>query len=541
MSLLLYGRVVTFGYVQADDTDLIQRNQPFLTDLSNLPRTFTRSYFAVAGAPDPKAYYRPLVVMSLMLDAMMAGDSPAQYHATNIALHVVAVLLLFWLLVALGAHRMVAWAATLLFAVHPVNVQAVAWLVGRNDPLMSIFGLISMLGLVAYVREPKLPALIAHLTGFALALFTKETGLLLLVVFGLYVWRLTGPVAWSWSWYGSWPGSWFWSWFRSWFRRHWVVPTTYAAVTAVWYVLRARVLAGGDQLDLGPGDYLTVAVAKAPELLLYAGKALLPFRPNTMPGVDAPGVLLGVLATGVLGWALARHVERKTALFASAWFVAFLVPVLFVVGLPAYEHRMYFPMVGLLVGLSQIPALSRSAVALRRTLIATGAMAAVFFVVAFQHTSVFENPYTYWGNGTRGTPHAPIAHINVGRLYETDGNIDLAQRHYSEALALDPTTPNANNNMGVMMTRRDDLERARQYFEAELTMYPSNLDALLNLGLYYKVTNQLDRAVALWERAIVVEPNFVPAYGELAAAADARGESDRAQAYRQRVAGLGGP
>ena len=511
--LLLYGRTVGFGYVQADDTDLVLRNQPFLIDLANAPETFRQSYFAVEGDPDPKAYYRPLAILSFMLDAQVAGAEPGWYHATNVVLHVVAVLLVFHLLTVFGTDRMLAWVLALIFAVHPANVQAVGWLVGRNDSLMTVFGVASIIGLLAYARNGRRGIAVVHLAGFALALFTKETGLLLLAVFVGCLWRVTDPVAW--------------------YRKHWLLVIGYVAIGGTWFVLRARALAGGESTGVALGDYPTIVVAKMPELVLYAGKALLPFRMNTMPGVDAAGLVLGALSIGVLGWVMIRWLEPGTSIFSAGWFFLFLAPILVIVGLPAYEHRMYFPLVGLLVGLSRIRRPSMSPAAQRRTVVGGILVAAVYFTLAYRHVGVFENPYTYWTNATTGTPFAPLAHVNVGQLYESSGDIDRAQLHYSEAIALDPRTPNANNNMGVIMTRRNDLERARAYFEAELASYPSNPDGLLNLGLYYELTGQPDRAVAMWERAIETNPGFTPAYSALAEHYEALNDVEKAALYRR--------
>lgn len=510
--LLLYGRTVSFGYVQADDTDLILRNQPFLSDFANAPQAFRQSYFADAGGPDPKSYYRPLAVLSFMLDAQIAGDEPAWYHGTNVVLHVVAVLLVFCLMTALGVDRLVAWILALIFAVHPVNVQAVGWLVGRNDTLMTVFGLASMLGLLAFARDGRRAGVVLHLVGFALALFAKETGLLLPALFVLLVWRISEPAGW--------------------YRRHWPLAVGYVTIVGTWFVLRGRALAGGEGGGIAMADYPTVILAKMPELVLYAGKALLPFRLNTMPGVDAGGIVMGVLSIVLLGWVM-RRLDSKTVMLASTWFTLFLAPVLVIVGLPAYEHRMYFPLIGLLVGLSLIGRLASSPAVQHRTVVAGILTAALFFGVAYRHVAVFRNPYTYWTNGTTGTPFAPLAHVNVGQLYESSGDIDRAQLHYAEAIALDPRTPNANNNMGVIMTRRNDLERARTYFEAELTMYPSNPDALLNLGLYHQLTGQPDRAVGMWERAIEANPNFTPAYDALAEHYEGLGEAEKAALYRR--------
>ena len=191
--LLLFGRSVSFDYVRADDVDLIAGNQAFLADLANAPSVFTRSYFEIDGElTDLETYYRPLVVLSFMLDTQVGGGDPATFHATNVALHTAVVLLLFSLALRLGAARVPAFMSALLFAVHPLTAQAVCWIVGRNDILLALFAVASLIGLDAALRGSRWGAPL-HVAAFALALFTKETGVVLLPAYGVLVWGLVWP------------------------------------------------------------------------------------------------------------------------------------------------------------------------------------------------------------------------------------------------------------------------------------------------------------------------------------------------------------
>ena len=167
--------------VQADDADLILKNRLFISQLGNIPNTFTRSYFEVDGElNDQKTYYRPLVISSLILDTQLGSGAATVYHVTNVAMHALVVFLLYSLLIAMQADRRVAGACALLFAVHPVNVQAVCWIVGRNDLLLAVWVLISMLSLIRFSRTNATTALWGHLIAFALALFTKESAIMML-------------------------------------------------------------------------------------------------------------------------------------------------------------------------------------------------------------------------------------------------------------------------------------------------------------------------------------------------------------------------
>lgn len=548
----LYARVARFDYVQADDIDLIRDNQLFLRDLGNIPRAFARSYFDIAGQPaGPKTYYRPLVILSFMLDAQVGGDAPLTYHLTNLGIHVAAILLLFVLLRRLGAASVKkvvpgfsrgvgpgltasakataagatdqgdlrAFLLALVFAVHPANTQAICWIPGRNDTLMALFALLSVIGLVVHLEAPKGRASAwpfwLHVGGFGAALFTKEAALALLGLFVLYAA--------------------FWARRLREYRRNWRLLGAYAIVLIGWYVLRRRALSGGSE-GMAAADYAETLLRNAPDLLGYLGKIVLPFHLNVMPGLTAIDAWLGLASLALIGWML-LHVERGKRMFVIGWVVLFLMPALLLPGLPAYEHRLYFPLMGIVVAASQLHVWS---VATRRrvTIAVAVGVQAIFAAVAFAHTGVFRDRYAYWSSATRGTPHAGIAHVNLGRMYESDGDHTRAAEHYRDALARDPLTPGAHNNLGTLLARQGDLPRAKVEFEREVALHPANADAHYNLGLVYKLAGRVDDAVPWWQRTIAIDPYYAAAFRELVEYYAARGDSVQAAAYLEQLKAL---
>ena len=485
--LLLYGRTVGFGFVKADDEDLIAGNRVFLSDLRHAPRAFTRSYFEVEGELTPqKTYYRPAAVLSFMLDAAWGGVSPAAYHLTNIVLHATAVGLLAALAVAWGASTRAALAAALLFAVHPVNAQAVAWIAGRNDLLMAVFGLVSM---IAFAAEPSRP--VPHVLAFALALFSKETGILFPLLAVLHHRLLAGHRL---------------------SRLHWIALGCDASIAGAWAILRARALAGmPSELTL---DTLHTVVVNAPQVLVHAGKMLVPLRLNVSPGVDAAGLAIGAAAAAVTIWAAWRLRVRRIAILAAAWALAFLVPTLVVAGLPAYEHRAYVPLMGLLA-CAAVAGRRVGRPSTDRQLVAGGAVIVLLAVLTYRRVDVFQNPLTYWTDASRDARFGPIAHVNLGQLHEAAGRPGDARREYLRALERDPMTPKAHNNLGVVLMALDEADLAVTHFREETVRLPWNADAWFNLGLWTEMHGRPGAARQYYERAIAVNPAYTPAYEKL--------------------------
>jgi tetratricopeptide (TPR) repeat protein len=248
-----------------------------------------------------------------------------------------------------------------------------------------------------------------------------------------------------------------------------------------------------------------------------------------MPGLTRVDAALGVVALLFLGWLLARLTPPWRWLVAG-WVLLFLIPALTIPGLPAYEHRLYVPLIAIIVGISRLSVWSKPS----RPLLAVAAgIGVVFAALSFAHSGVFRNRYTYWQNATRGTPFAGLAHVNLGQIAESDGDDGRAAEHYRAALAADPATPGAHNNLGVLAARRGAEAEARAEFRQEVERHPANADAYFNLGLVEKFSNRLDEAASWWERAVAVDPRHLAAHEELAGYYRAKGDLDRAERHRQ--------
>jgi hypothetical protein len=188
-AVLIYAPAWSYDFTYLDDHQLILDQQSFLQNPSSLYRVFARSYFGGSS----HTYYRPLVNLSLVLDARWTGTRPFGYHFTNVALHATACLLLLRLLLELGTTKLPSLCAALLFAAHPVHAASVAWIPGRNDLLLGGFVLSACLLLARDRRHPTLISKMGHLACVLGALFSKETALCLPLLFLACLWALGPP------------------------------------------------------------------------------------------------------------------------------------------------------------------------------------------------------------------------------------------------------------------------------------------------------------------------------------------------------------
>ena len=129
--VLLYARAVGFNYTYADDDWLIKDNLSYNSDLSNITHSFTR----ILGS----SYYRPVLVITFILEAQIAGDKILFYHITNLLLHLGGSLLVFFVLRKMGYKNLMSLFFGIFFAVHPILTPAAVWISGRNDYLLTVF------------------------------------------------------------------------------------------------------------------------------------------------------------------------------------------------------------------------------------------------------------------------------------------------------------------------------------------------------------------------------------------------------------------
>ncbi len=515
-----------------DDTDLIVDNEVFIKHLKNIPQAFRQSCFEIPGhLTDNKSYYRPMLIVSFMIDSQLHGArGSVTFHFMNILYHILACLLLYFLLLKLGTNTLSALALSLLFAVHPVNIHAVAWIPGRNDILLAIFALLSMHGLIDYYKNGKSSSLALHLFAYAGALFTKESGVILLMIYVAFMWLWMKDLAF--------------------YRRKMIIPVFYLVITVIWYLAMTAALKGHE--NIGGGDSIVnVVIHNLPYLALYIGKILLPFNLNVMPGVDTMAYVLGLVSLVVLGYVVYMIKDIRKILFCLFWFFIFLAPTLLVPELPAYEHRDYLPLIGLIIGISQAVFFVNFSFKNRNLLYALSVITLVFIIIIITRLPVYADRFVFWNDGTEGTPFAPSACVNVGQLYQdmydNDPELSPAQKKDAlknagdwnhKALLLDSTTLRGNNNYGAYLYLSGNPDAALPYFLKEIKFHPTNDDPYKNVGIYYKDKGQPDKSVYYWKKLIEMNRYYLTAYEELANYYGRTGDMAKAAMYRDQEKSL---
>jgi len=184
----IYGKSINYELTKYDDSVLITKTINFIAETANIPKLFTTScYYS-----NNYTYYRPILTLSFAIEAIMFGNNTKVYHLSNIILFIISIYLMYVFLTYLKQNTLILKFICLLIAVHPVFSSCIAWIPARNDTLLVIFLCLSFINLIKYADYNKYMNVLLFLLFFGLALFTKETSLMLIpmYIFFIYIFKL---------------------------------------------------------------------------------------------------------------------------------------------------------------------------------------------------------------------------------------------------------------------------------------------------------------------------------------------------------------
>lgn len=497
VTLGVYAVSLLNGFV-LDDAVIIVKN-PLTLSLANL-RT-------VLLSPDLiKPYYRPLNRASYLFDYWIFGMNPMWYHAANIIIHMMNAILLYLIARRVLLNRGGAVAAALLFAIHPVNSEAVNFIAARNTLLSLFFMLASVLAFMQAkakgVRWPLLSALL-----FFCGLLSKETAFMGIALIGLYCVRpLPGDVSEK-------------------MRTRLLSLVPYILFIAVYFALRVYSLQGiiGTKTpDVGLFDRLARnyrIIPKYISLLVFPADLTVCHSVPTTGFFNSPWLLLVMwVAVFAAIWLIVRCRDRA-ALFGLAWCILNYLPIANIVPIPSdsmTERYVYVPAVGVfLVAGAAFARLFASTRMKRSTMTAAAIIILAFAAMTVWRNLDWKDEYSLFASAVKRNPESSDAHYNFGTALREKGDLTAARLEWDTALKLDPVNSDALIQMGTLEAVKGDLEKAEYYYTVALRSPGGRSDpdksmAYYNLGKVYEKRQRPDLALRHYERFLqVVSPYYV--------------------------------
>lgn len=508
-------------------------------------------------------HYVPLSWMTLGLDYELWGMNPSGYHLTNLLLHTASAVVVYFVarrlmaevLVGRGARLTAAFAA-LLFAVHPLRVESVAWVTERRDVLSGLFYFSSIL---AYLRWRDASSnrrwYVAALALFAAALLSKATSMTLpavLLIIDVYPLRRIGGAV---------------GWWSAAARRVYAELAPFAVLAAGTAALSIVALHPPAQLDFSQ----KLAVS-AYSLLFYVWKTIAPTGLSPlyeMPQhVDATAARYVAGSVFTVALVAAAWLTRRRWPGASACVAAFVVVTMPMLGVvqngPQISADRYTYLAAPALAMLAAGALWSAVRFLSPQLVATGGSIIVLALssLTWSQSTVWRDSKTLWSRVLDVDSTSSIAQSAMANVLYRENDVDAGIEHsrraieiapgyaeaynglgvglarqgkdtdaiaqYEKALELKPVFDDAENNLGIVLARQGDVTAAIQHYERALEINPGNSDAQVNWGNALVRLNRPQDAIVHYEAALRLRPENADAHHNWGVALARQGKFDEA-------------
>jgi tetratricopeptide (TPR) repeat protein len=479
------------------------------------------------GATSVKYFWQPLCWWSLALDAQIFGDQAAGFHLTNLAWHSCSVLVLLAALLRMTRDLWPSALTTGLFAVHPLNVEPVAWIAERKGVISTFFWMLTVLAYARYAAKPGLGRYLATLLALVLGLMAKPMLVTLpIVLLLLDFWPLarkrvdcdTGepdrlPAGMS-------SGA-------SITARHFgrlvaeKLPLLLLSIvfSGVAIVAQKR----GGALPSGENLVLSNRLKNAAlSYLIYLRQAVLPvdlaaFYPHPEDSLKTGPAIAAAIVIAVITLAALRWRRRAPYLVVGwFWYLVTLTPVIGLVQVGSHAHAdryTYVPLVGLFIAVSWLAAdLSRRWRIKQASFAAAVAVLSCLMAMSWIQCHFWRNTTTLWEHALQVTRNNYLAHNNLAIELMKQGKNDDAMRHFQEALAIKPGYAYALNGAGILAMQRGDSQAAVRRLIAANRTNPALALTHFNLGVVYANLGQNQQAADEFRLCLSLDDEYPDAH-----------------------------
>jgi tetratricopeptide (TPR) repeat protein len=515
VTILAYRPTWNGGFLWDDDVYITNN------ELLTAPDGLRRIWFSL----DSPSQYFPLVYTTFRVEHAVWGLDPTGYHWVNLLLHIANALLVWLVLARLKVPG--AWLAGAIFALHPVQVESVAWITERKNVLMGFFFLLTLLAWIAFVDGRTKRRWLFYglaLILYLMALSAKTTACTLPAALFLILWLQRTPISWK--------------------RVFQIIPFLVLGIAmgvlAMWWERYHQGTSRAVFTFLSPIERVLVA---SRAVWFYLSKLFWPSNLTFIyPRWDiAPTHLLnyawllaGVIACGAL-YFLRRYLGRSVEV-AAGFFVVTLSPVLGFIMLYTFrytfvaDHYQYLACIGPIALASAGLVILADTFKNSRTLILGAALLvpAVLATLTWRQAAMYGNIETLWRTTLVRNPGCWMAHNNLGIVLFEKGQLDDAIAHYRTTLEMQPNFCDADYNLGSALLGKGQVDEAIFHCDKAVRMQPNDPDARVALANALLQKGRIDDAIVHYQKAVAIRPDYFLARSGLGHALLEKGKFDAA-------------
>lgn len=543
----------------AFENDFIIYDDPqYVTDNDQVKDGLKLEGLAWAFTTFQASNWHPLTWLSHMLDVQLYGLNPSGHHRTSVIIHTINVVLLFLLLLRITGATWKSASVAILFAIHPLHVESVAWVAERKDILSTFFLILTLWAYVRYLDHPKMGRYLLLMLSFALGLMSKPMLVTLpFVLLLLDAWPLARLKFEKGK--GSKNSLIIWRLIRE------KIPLFGLSVASSAITFLAQ-FKGGSVISL---ETVPLKIRFENSLVSYVHYLFKLIWPTDLAVYyPYPGYSLSlwqIIGSGIFillisFFSLVNYRQRPYLSVGWFWYLGTLVPVIGLIQLAQQglaDRYTYIPFIGLFIILAWGLPDALQGFRHRNFLLftVTGIVILVLMARSWTHLKHWSNSITLFEHALQVTENNDLAHINLGIALENQGKIDeaighyisalrinpnhqlahnnLGQlddaiHHYSEALRLQPNYASAQFNMAIALSGQERIKEAISYYNDFLRNEPKNADAHFNLGLLLAQQDKFESSISHLKDVIKIKPDHAEAQWSLGLVFAKQGDLEKA-------------
>ncbi len=468
--------------------------------------------------PSFSSTYQPLRKLSYALDYTIGGNSPFIYHLHNLILYLLNILLIYFIVKELLGERVAFWSA-LIFAVHPIHVEAVVWASARKDVLSGLFFFLSLYLFIKFDKNKNLTFYIGSLLTFVLALLSKPSTVVLPLLLLLYDLTFSKTLTKN----------------RSKIKGKLIchLPYWLPNLLIIFYFIFFATTRKGYR----EGSFLLTMGTEGFVILRYIFKIFIPI--NLLPryiiypfkSMNLQLILGALLNIALLTLAIVKFKSNKIISFIILWFYIALIPVANIIPISILmaDRYIYIPSFAFALLLAYlVEKYGRE----RRWLYIILIIYLIFFSVqTVRYTSAWKNSVTLWDDAIAKNPDHHLAYNQLGFYYTQQGQLEKAYSYYKKAVECYPDYLMALKNLTFVAMDLKKYDEGLHYASEALQIEPDSEKLNFYLGTIYFNLQEDKKAIETLERVIEQNPGHVNALVNLATIYYKRGDYERALKY----------
>ncbi|MBN1405786.1 MAG: tetratricopeptide repeat protein [Candidatus Omnitrophica bacterium] len=502
------------------DDDILIKDNMYLRQWSKVPEIFTTDWGK--GSDSSYFFYRPIVIFTYLVNYKIGKLNVVGYHLFNVIFHIVAAFLVYKILVLLFNSKPLAFLTAMFFVAHPIQTETVCYISNRGDIMVLICMLAGFYSYVRFSNEKRLRFYALTIVCCALALLTKENGIILPLILLLYNYSFARKIK------------------AVLFLPIILIPLAYIALRL--FVLKSvplNVASMSSAVARVPGVF--AAIAGYTRILFFPFNLHMEYG-NSLFALSDKSVIAGLaISSLLLITAFARRKRDRVLLFSAIWFFVTLLPVSNIYPLAFYmaEHYMYVPSIGFFLILSSVI----TQLYARRNFKMPVASFAVVLILFYSALTVRQNnywhdPVNFYERTLRLYPYSARAYHNLAILYKNHGKTDKAIDCYKKAISVQPDYSPPYNNLGLLYGELGERAKAIAYLQKAIKLKKNCVNAYNSLASVYAADNMYGKALEHLNKAKKINPSAACTYINLGYVYNKMGKTDEAVKYFRKAVSL---